>query len=91
MTLMERVDRQLEGSSWDEAEEIGIEILGRCTALHVYARKEGGDYLMNLLRRICKAADKWAHEGNHSWILAFASMGHKKKMKEKSQPQTPTS
>lgn len=82
MTYVERVDRALKDASWDQAEEAGIEILARCMALHTYARNEGEEYLLELMVRICKRADKWAKEGNHPAVLAFASMGYKKE-KEK--------
>lgn len=83
MSLMERVDRRLEGATWDEAEQVGIEIIARCMALHIYSRKEGSEYLEGLMEKICKRADEWAHEGNHPLILAFASAGYEKNKKEK--------
>lgn len=79
---VERVDRALKDASWDQAEEAGIEILARCMALHTYARNEGEEYLLKLMVRICKRADKWAQEGNHPAVLAFASMGYEKKKEE---------
>lgn len=82
MTYEERVDRALKDASWDQAEEAGIEILARCMALHTFARNEGEEYLLELMGRICKRADEWAHEGNHPAILAFASMGYKKEKEE---------
>ena len=82
MTYVERVDRALKDASWEQAEEAGIEILARCMALHTYARKEGGKYLLDLTERICKRADQWAQEGNNPTILAFASMGYEKKKEE---------
>lgn len=82
MTYVERVDRALKDATWEQAEEAGIEILARCMALHTYARKEGGKYLLDLTKRICKRADQWAHEGNNPTILAFASMGYEKKKEE---------
>ena len=63
-------------STWDDAEEVGIEMLARCCALHVYARKEE-DYILNLTARICRRADEWAHEGNNPFVLACASVGHR--------------
>ena len=82
MTYVERVDRALKDASWDQAEEAGIEILARCMALHTYAREEGKEYLFDLMERILKRANEWAHEGNHPTILAFASMGYKKEKEE---------
>ena len=79
MTLKERVDSALKGETWDFGEQFGIEVLARCVALHVYARKEGGEYLSDLMKRICKRGDEWAHEGNHPFVLAMASVGQRVK------------
>lgn len=78
MTRLERVDKALQGASWEEAEEVGVEILARCMALHVYARKDGETFFKDVMERICKRGDEWAHEGNHPTILAFAAVGYKK-------------
>ena len=91
MTPVELVDQALNGRSWDEAETAGVEILARCMALHVYARKEGEEYFRGLMKRICNRADEWAHEDNHPTILAFAAVGHERQQKEnrvsKKEPQ----
>lgn len=87
MTPKERMEYIMTGSTWEEAEEVGIEILARCSALHVYARKEDEDYILNLsmkvTERICRRADEWAHEGNHPFILACAAAGHRREQEEK--------
>lgn len=79
MTPIERMNKMMEGLSWDEAEEVGIEILARCAAMHVYAKKEEEDYIVNLsmslTERICRRADGWAHEGDNSWYLALVATG----------------
>ena len=77
MTLKERVDSVLKGETWEFGEEFGIEVLARCVALHVYARKEGGEYLHDLMARICRRGDEWAHEGNHPFVLAMAAAGQR--------------
>ena len=82
MTPIERVDQRMKGMTWDESEDVGVEILARVLALHVYARKEGDEYLKKLTRRICERADEWAHEPGHTTILAFAAVGNKLKQKE---------
>lgn len=75
MTPYERVDKSMEGMSWDEAEEVGIEILARVMALHVYSRKEE-DYIGKLMKRICVRADEWAHESERNiFTLAMAAVG----------------
>ncbi|MDD6017136.1 MAG: hypothetical protein PUC18_12840 [Prevotellaceae bacterium] len=85
MTPMERMEYIMTGSTWDDAEEVGIEMLARCCALHVYARKEE-DYILNLsmklTERICRRADEWAHEGNNPFVLACASGGHRMEQKK---------
>lgn len=86
MTPNERMEYIMTGSTWDDAEEVGIEMLARCCALHVYARKEE-DYILNLsmklTERICRRADEWAHEGNNPFVLACASVGHRMEIEEK--------
>jgi len=77
MTPFERVDSRMKGMTWDEAEEIGTEILGRCMALHVYARKEGEEYFEHLMRSVCKKSDEWAHTPAGMQYLAIAAVGHK--------------
>ena len=74
MTVKERMNYILKGTTWDDAEEVGVEILARCMALHVYSRKEGPEYMKGLLERICRRGDEWAHELGNSTILAFAAL-----------------
>ena len=77
MTPIERMDYIMKGATWDDGEAVGIEMLARCMALHVYARKEGKEYFDQLMKRICTRADEWAHEPGNPTILAFAAVGHK--------------
>ena len=76
MTPMERMEYIMTGASWDDGEDVRIEMLARCMALHVYARKEGEEYFWQLMERICKRADEWAHEPGNTTILAFAAAGY---------------
>lgn len=79
MTPYERVDQRMKGMSWDEAEEVGIEIIARVMALHVYARKEE-DYIPDLMKRICHRAYEWAHESDENiFRLAMAALAHERK------------
>lgn len=73
MTPIELVDQALKGRTWEEAEEAGVEILARCIALHIYARKADITYLNELMERLIKRADAWAHEGNNASVLAMAA------------------
>lgn len=77
MTPMERMDYIMKGATWDDGETVGVEMLARCMALHVYARKEGEEYFQQLMKRICIRADEWAHEPGNPAILAFAAVSHK--------------
>lgn len=75
MTLQERVDSTLKGDTWEFAEEFGVEVLARCMALHVYAREDGEEWFERLMKKICIRGDEWAHEANHPFMLAMASVG----------------
>lgn len=83
MSPMERMDWIMDGATWDDAEEVGIEMLARCMALHVYARKDGEEYFRDVMKRIMKRADAWAHESGNPMKLAIAAVGYKLKNKEK--------
>jgi len=82
MTPMEKMEKILKGSSWDEAEEVGKEILARCMALHLYAMGEGFEYIDHLIESICERGDAWAHEDNNPSILALAAVGYKLEKEE---------
>ena len=71
MTPMERMEFIMVGSSWDDADEVGVEILARCMALQTYARNNGKPYFESLMTRICKRADEWVHENNNMVRLAM--------------------
>ena len=75
MTPYERVLSRMKDMSWEEAEEVGVEILARCLAMHVYSRKDGEEYFLPLLRHICQTADKWASSDFGSHYLAMARIG----------------
>lgn len=77
MTPMERMEYIMTGATWNDAEEVGIEMLARCMALHCYARKDGEEYYMQLVERICMRADEWAHEPDNTARLAFTAVAYK--------------
>lgn len=84
MTPIERVDQRMKGMTWEEAESVGVEILTRCLALHMYARKDGADWFDKTSKRIIKRAQEWKDEGDNSRILAWAAVAHKREQnKEK--------
>ena len=71
MTPMERVEQRMKGLTWEEAEDIGIEILARCLALHMFVRKDLMQYTERMNERLFENAVKWAR--SHSTELALAS------------------
>ena len=81
LTPIERSDRIMKHTTWDEAEEAGIEILARCMAKRIYAEGKGVNYMTDLLNRICIRADEWKKD--HTFELACAKSGYEKEQKEK--------
>ena len=80
MTPIERVEQRMKGMSWEEAEDVGVEILARCLALHIYARKDGVEYFERLTKRIIERTDSWRKEA--SGILAMAAVAYERQMEE---------
>lgn len=80
MTPIERVDQRMKGMSWEEAEDVGVEILARCISLHVHVHKDGEKYIDHLLKRVLERATEWTKE--HSFELAMASVGLKLKQEK---------
>lgn len=76
LTPIERSDRIMKHSTWDEAEQAGIEILARCMAKRVYAEGKGVNYMTDLLNRICIRADEWKKD--HTFELACAKLKYEK-------------
>jgi hypothetical protein len=72
MTPMERVEQRMKGLTWEEAEDIGIEILARCLALHMFVREDLIQYTKRMNDRLFENAVKWAK--SHSTELALASV-----------------
>ena len=83
MTPYERVDSRMKGMSWEEAEEVGAEILGRCLALHIYAREEDEEYVKTLFHKVLKKADEWRKSDYGAFSLAMAHSAWKREQKEK--------
>lgn len=76
MTPIERMNKLMEGLSWEEAEEVGAEILARCFAKHKHVLKDEDKFMDNILEKICERCNEWSHE--HSWELAIASVMSKR-------------
>lgn len=81
MTPFERVASRMKYMSFDEAEDVGIEIMARVVAIRMYAESKDGQYLQGVFERIIKQADDYArNEG--SLYLALIKL-NLDKMKEK--------
>jgi len=73
MTPVERADKLMKGLTWEEAEEVGVEILARCFALHIYARKDGSDWYPQMNKKLFDRTEEWKND--NSWLLAMAATG----------------
>ena len=83
MTPYERVDSRMKGMSWEEAEDVGVEILARCIALHIFAREDIDEYLPKLFGRIRDRSFEWAKtEGSFPLSMAKSAVRHQKEMEE---------
>ena len=83
MTPYERVDSRMKGMSWEEAEDVGVEILARCIALHTFAREDIDEYLPKLFGRIRDRSLEWAKtEGSFPLAMAKSAVRHQKEMEE---------
>ena len=80
MTPIERVDQRMKGMSWEEAEDVGVEILARCLALHHFARKDGVEWFDKTMNRIFERTDGWRKE--NAFGLACAAVAHEKQNKQ---------
>lgn len=76
MTPIERMNKLMKGLSWEEAEEVGAEILARCLARHKHVLKDEDKFMDNILEKICERCNEWSHE--YSWELAIASVMSKR-------------
>ena len=82
MTPIERMNKLMKGLSWEEAEEVGVEILARTFAFHTYSVKDGEKFFENLMEKIALRADEWAHSDDGCFVLSMAAAEHKRQMKE---------
>ena len=83
MTPYERVDSRMKGMSWEEAEDVGVEILARCIALHIFAREDFEEYLPKVFHRIRDRSFEWAKtEGCFPLAMAKSAVRHQKEMEE---------
>ena len=59
MTPIERVDRVMKGASWEDAENVGIEILARCISFNFFVNKNGNEYMEKLFARLGDRVHMW--------------------------------
>lgn len=76
MTPIERMNKLMKGLSWEEAEDVGVEILARCFARHKHVLKDEDKFMDDIVEKICERCNEWSHE--HSWELAIASVMSKR-------------
>lgn len=58
-TLFKRVERELENASWDEAEEVGMKILGMCIAKRVLIGENPNFDMVTLMQKITDYGNEW--------------------------------
>lgn len=80
MTPIERVDRVMKGASWEDAENVGIEILARCISLNLYVNKGGEGYMKKLFARLVDRVQTWTDA--HATQLAMGRVAKKREEKE---------
>lgn len=80
MTPMERVDRVMKGASWEDAENVGIEILARCISFNYFVNKGGKGYMEKLFARLGDRVQTWTDA--HATQLAIGRVAKERQEKE---------
>ena len=80
MTPIERVDRVMKGASWEDAENVGIEILARCISFNYFVNKGGKGYMEKLFARLGDRVQTWTDE--HATQLAIGRVAKERQEKE---------
>ena len=80
MTPIERVDRVMKGASWEDAENVGIEILARCISFNYFVNKGGKGYMEKLFARLGDRVQTWTDE--HATQLAMGTVAKERQEKE---------
>ena len=80
MTPIERVDRVMKGASWEDAENVGIEILARCISFNYVVNKGGKGYMEKLFARLGDRVQTWTDE--HATQLAMGRVAKELQEKE---------
>ena len=89
MTPFEKASYRLEGCSWDEVEDVAIQLLGRCMAYKLHGLdEEPENYIRQMYTRILEEYQKFTDE--NSLFLACTHYGYmKSKEKEKEEEKSP--
>ena len=80
LTPIERVDRVMKGASWEDAENVGIEILARCISFNFFVNKSGKGYMEKLFARLGDRVQTWTDE--HATQLAMGRVAKERQEKE---------
>ena len=80
LTPIERVDRVMKGASWEDAENVGIEILARCISFNFFVNKGGKGYMEKLFARLVDRVQTWTDE--HATQLAMGRVAKERQEKE---------
>lgn len=80
LTPMERVDRVMKGASWEDAENVGIEILARCISFNYFVNKGGKGYMEKLFARLGDRVQTWTDA--HATQLAIGRVAKERQEKE---------
>ena len=80
LTPIERVERVMKGASWEEAENVGIEILARCISFNFFVNKGGKEYMEKLFARLGDRVQTWTDE--HATQLAIGRVAKERQEKE---------
>ena len=83
MTPIERVDRVMKGASWEDAENVGIEILARCISFNYVVNKGGKGYMEKLFARLGDRVQTWTDD--HATQLAMGRVVKELQEKENAQ------
>jgi hypothetical protein len=80
LTPIERVDRVMKGVSWEDAENVGIEILARCISFNFFVNKRGKGYMEKLFARLGDRVQTWTDD--HATQLAMGRVAKERQEKE---------
>lgn len=80
-TTKEKVNTAMKKATWEEAREVGVEILGKYVAFN--AHMDGKFDFHSLMREIAERGDKWVTQEGGAAHIAGAKMYRRMVEKEK--------